>query len=561
MKMKTRNFTQIISLFVLIGLLFSGCDEDPIDVAKGTDNAKQVYTSGFSLTTESNMMLNSNIAIKNSDIMNIIDEHDYFAPGEFDSLNIYVDMSAGLAPQIQKSEDELRLVVQRFSEATFYGVGGKTGKKAKDAGIPDQLPEAYQPEDLTQKIKESEKNPTSYFCSKGSAAQTYNHNNSFLRSAVNACIYSDIENKTINSNANLFITDFYLDEGGSHQDYGSHYGSATNANPTGWASEQFEDWFRAGNRLDIIAKKTTIHDGQYGSQGYPSNDKYLYFLFFTPREYFKSAQLSRLLKDLKNMPDVDYLSIDPFSYAIELTDESGPGTDLSYTYINAKKRNPDIYNVVLEDGQEIEDKYQVQFLPFSISMLKDIKEREEGFTLPFKNFDLINNFDLQDRNDKESCPYRIKMKANFYQINSFIYELSGINMKRVSEVPYLTFDPDNYPGNLKNLTSLRKMPVEPNAFVFTDSTIQISGNVLNTSDALHAIDPSKIYLCDIVADEVYFDMGVDEYDYDFLEWKHKNHETQVNVKCLKESINEALGAVRKQQEGNVIYSYLIGINK
>jgi len=547
--MKTKNLTQIICLCVLISFLSIGCTTEPIDIVKGTKKAKQVYESAFSLTTESDMSLNSNNAIKNSDIMNIIDEHNYFAPAEFDSYNIYVDMSAGLAPQIFAAQAELEEIVTAFPTATFFGVGG----------FKNDDPGTYQPENLTEKIKETEKNNISYFCVGGQAAKKiYDHSWSFLKSAVNACVYSDIENKTINTNANLFITDFLLDEGGKAKPYPDRFGNTTTtADPTGWAVEQFKDWFSTGNRLDIVAKKTTIKDGQYGSNGHPKNDKYLYFLFFTPKEYSKSEKLERLLSDLENMPDVDVLRIDPFSYAIELTDELGPGTDLSYTYTNAKKRNPDIYNVVL-DGQQLMDKYQVQFLPFSISMLKDIKEREEG-TPPFKNFALINNFNLQDRNDKESCPYRIKMKADFYQINDFIYQLSGIDMPRLDQVPSMTFDSDNYPGNLP-LNNPREMLTEENMFVFTDSTIQISGNTLNTSEALHAVDPAKIYLCDIVTDRVYFEK-TDYYNHDFLAWRHLSYDKQVNVLCLKESVNNALKQLRKEHEGKVIYSYLIGINK
>jgi len=548
--MKTRNFTQIIYLCVLISFLSSGCTKDAIDIVKGTKLAKERYALGFSLTTESHLTLNSNTAIKNSDIMNIIDEHNYFKPAEFDSYNIYVDMSAGLAPQIFAAQEELGEIVTAFPTATFFGVGG----------FADDDPDTYQPEDLTEKIKETEKNNTSYFCVGGQAAKKiYDHSWSFLKSAVNACVYSDVENKTINANANLFITDFLLDEGGRLKPYPDKFGNTTTtADPTGWAVDQFKDWFSAGNRLDIVAKKTTIKDGQYGSNGHPKNDKYLYFLFFTPKEYSKSEKLERLLSDLEGMPDVDVLRIDPFSYAIELTDELGPGTDLSYTYTNAKKRNPDIYNVVL-DGQQLMDKYQVQFLPFSISMLKDIKEREEG-TPPFKNFTLINNFNLQDRNDKESCPYRIKMKADFYQINDFIYELSAIDIIRLEQVPSMTFDSDDYPGNLLPLQNPRDMSRETNAFVFTDSTIQISANMLNQSGSLHVGGKLAIYLCDIVTDRVYFEK-TDFYNHDFLDWKHLSYDKQVNVLCLKESVNNALKQLRKEHEGKVIYSYLIGINK
>ena len=63
----------------------------------------------------------------------------------------------------------------------------------------------------------------------------------------------------------------------------------------------------------------------------------------------------------------------------------------------------------------------------------------------------------------------------------------------------------------------REMLTEENMFVFTDSTIQISGNTLNTSEALHAVDPAKIYLCDIVTDRVYFEK-TDYYNHDFFDF-------------------------------------------
>ena len=78
---------------------------------------------------------------------------------------------------------------------------------------------------------------------------------------------------------------------------------------------------------------------------------------------------------------------------------------------------------------------------------------------------------------------------------------------------------------------------------------------------MHAVDPAKIFLCDIVADRVSFDKE-DYYDYDFLEWKHLSYNNyQLNVKCLKESINHALRDLKQSHEGTVIYSYLIAINK
>ena len=557
--MRVKNIISIILVGVMI--FWSGCGgDDPVNVQKGTQLAKTIHqTGGFGMGPESNSGINSNPAILNNDIMNIIDEHDYFNQTSIDNFNIYVDMSAGLSPQILAAEDELRAVVQSFSNATFFGIGGRTGNLGNDD------PKTYQPEDLTQKIKDAEKTPISYLCVGGkAAAETYNHNNSFLKSAVNSCVYTDKESKSINPNATLFISDFLLDEGGKSQSWGTKYGSATAANPTGWATEQFKDWFAAGNRLDIIAKKTTLVNGQYGSNGHVSNDKYLYFIFFTPKKDFKNEKISRLLEELGQMNDVNHLRIDPSSYSIELTNNNGPGNNLTYNYPDVKKRNQDIYNVVI-DGQQLNDKYQVQFLPFSISMLKKVKEQDNG-TPPFKNFDLINNFNLQDRNDSESCPYKIKIGANFYQATDFIYQLSGIDMARLDQVPHMSFDPNTYPGNLVDENGMplkhpRLMTKETNIFNFTDSTIQLTAQALNASEAMHAVDPAKIYLCDIVADRVSFNKE-DYYNYEFLEWKHlsfNNH--QVNVKCLKESINHALRDLKGTHEGTVIYSYLIGINK
>lgn len=557
--MRIKDVMQFMLLAVII-IASNGCGDDPaVDVQAGTEVSKLVHENGgFGLGPESSDGLNSNPSITNDDIMNIIDEHDYFPQTSFEDYNIYVDMSAGLAPQILAAEDELRAVVQSFSKATFFGVGGRTGKFGNDN------PNTYEPEELTQKITDSDKTPISYLCVGGNqAGETYSHNNSFLKSAMNACVYSDKENKVVNHNATLFITDFLLDEGGSYQSWGERYGSSTKANPTGWATQQFTDWFKAGNRLDVIAKKTTIVNGDYGSNGHKKNDKYLYFLFFTPKKDFKNETITRLLEELKEMEDVNILTIDPFSYSINLTDNNGPGTNLSFNYPDVKKRNLDVYNVMI-NKQQLSDQYQVQFLPFSISMLKKVKEQEDG-TPPFRNFNLINNFDLQDRRDSESCPYRIKMGAEFYQATDFVYQLSGVNLPRLAEVAHMEFSGDNYPGNLidengRALQHPRSMTKETSIFNFTDSTIQITGYALNTSTAMHAVDPAKIYLCDIVADRVIFD-NEDYYDSDFLEWKHLSYEKQVNVKCLKESINHSLRDLKSSQEGKVIYSYLIAINK
>jgi hypothetical protein len=133
----------------------------------------------------------------------------------------------------------------------------------------------------------------------------------------------------------------------------------------------------------------------------------------------------------------------------------------------------------------------------------------------------------------------------------------------------MNFDPNTYPGNLvdenrKALKHPRLMTKETNIFNFTDSAIQLTAQALNASQSMHAIDPAKIYLCDIIADRVSFEKE-DYYNDDFLEWRHL-HKTEeknikINVKCLKESINHALRDLRPSHEGTVIYSYLIAINK
>ena len=114
--MRVRNIISIILVGVMI--FWSGCGgDDPVNVQKGTQLAKTIHqTGGFGMGPESNSGINSNPAILNNDIMNIIDEHDYFNQTSIDNFNIYVDMSAGLSPQILAAEDELRAVVQSFSE-------------------------------------------------------------------------------------------------------------------------------------------------------------------------------------------------------------------------------------------------------------------------------------------------------------------------------------------------------------------------------------------------------------------------------------------------------------
>ena len=87
--------------YLAIVLLFtSGCPcstSDPVCRKGGTETCKAVHaTGGFGLGPESKSTLNSNPSITNSDIMSIIDEHDYFTQTTINNFNVYVDMSAGL---------------------------------------------------------------------------------------------------------------------------------------------------------------------------------------------------------------------------------------------------------------------------------------------------------------------------------------------------------------------------------------------------------------------------------------------------------------------------------
>lgn len=545
--MNIRNFC-LSYLFLIILIGWSGCTKDPkgIDVKNRSVSLKEgiIGDQGIRFLSDENSPIAEieNATVTNNDLFNIVDPWTYYENVDASQVDVYIDMSGGLDQGIEATQEHVKALTLAFeNNATYYKVGGS------DDDQGEYTPELFPVEDYLTAYNDF------------LASSNYTDGRSKLKAGLKACV----ANK---DKISVFVTDFLLDEGKYEVRNSLMTNIPTRIGEDGspWGITEFKDWFRGDNILEIISVKHNIRQG-YGCHKPQGCEKQMYYLFFTPIQLAgMNEDVEDLLEKMKDFQNTTYLKIHPSSYGAKITKPKSAG-DVQFSGPTVHSG----YDVVMLDN------YKVQFLPFSVTELINYQKDKEGF-IEHETQKLIDNFELVDRANSEESPFKISIKADFYDMTDCFYELSSINKNDAVVAPF--FDPDNYPfssegdtlfqlmpqdnttDERKILLSINEIKEDNNLFSFSqdDYSIWLSADALAIQDywAEHK-GYGKLFLCQISVDRVDFE----EYTNEELSWTFYNkYGGWLKNEALKESINMALTGTRSKNKNRIIFSYLIALN-
>jgi len=529
--MRKNNFylTLLISLALLIASC--GCSDDiaiNVEDSKAITKSAMIFEQGFTFKDKASEpigmgMFGTEGSVNTGEFFDVIDTWERYETQQSTNTDVYIDMSGGVNYGIELTQEYLEEITLTLKNDGNY------------FKIHDKL-EAFPISDYT------------------TAYSTFMNMNNFdgdwskLKFALDKCVNQK-------DKVSIFITDFLLDEGiyTKPSSLNSNITRQISEDGTAWAIEEFSDYFGDNNILEVVAVKYNHPKGTYGCKGQSKDcSKYLYYMFFTPRHLVgTNSAVNDIIASMKSFKRTEYIKIDPLSFGFSNSKINGVG-GVKYSYPQVKGSG----NIsVIND-------FNVQFIPFNINKFRSTLN-DLGVEI-FKDVKIIDNLSLNDRKNLNSSPYSLKVGAKFYDITDFFYEINSIDKSKLSQWN-LSFDPNNYPGNLKDqcgaelpLTSPRSK-IEKDLFSFNDENFSITLNALalNTSAYFGGdVEHGKLYLCDIEIITPTFDT----YKNDFLKWKFYNDYGYLENNGLIGSINKALQANKGNYKNKVLYSYIIALN-
>ena len=126
--------------------------------------------------------------------------------------------------------------------------------------------------------------------------------------------------------------------------------------------------------------------------------------------------------------------------------------------------------------------------------------------------------------DNNSSPFNINVSAKFYDVTDMFYQLCSIDRSLL--VASMTFDPENYPGNLLDSGGTNVKLAGPRteivkdyfAYNNQDHTITMNKTTLQADQAMFGPDKltGKLFLCDLIVNKNDFNFA--EYTNEALEW-------------------------------------------
>ena len=132
----------------------------------------------------------------------------------------------------------------------------------------------------------------------------------------------------------------------------------------------------------------------------------------------------------------------------------------------------------------------------------------------------------------------------------------------------MSFDPNKYPGNLFDqgegdikILGIRDNQLTSNSILdynHYQNSIKMLSNTLQTSAWWsNDKDHGKLYLCDIIIDDIDFK----DLEKEYLKWTfYDNFGGYLENISLAKSLDRALYSNKNNYKGKVIYSYLIALN-
>jgi len=547
MQMKITNIPLLIILLSFI-ISFPCCTTDQPAVAyepelgdqmKEPPNG-QVFLQGIGIQESedvSQTVLEIQGAVSGEEFLDIFDQRDYFRDND-NTINIYVDMSAGLRENITGSTHMEELVSSLPSDINYYKVAGRT----------DDAP-GYTPEEIPSfagKINQA----MAYFSDK----ENYDGNCSKLKVALDSCV-----NNT--EGISIFITDF-LNDDGDRVKLSDQYASPGNlywteqARP--WAIDLFGKWFEGDHRLEIVAVKTSIQSGFYGCKGTDKSEceKSLYYMFFTPKHLSGNTDVLNAITALKGEGNCKYMEINPLAF-------------YNQAIVSENKLDFDYDETVWGylEPYKSKDYTQIEFLPFHLPELKKVYNKNDSLDIT-KDAVFINNFSF---NRDSTFPFTTNLGARFYEITDVFYDLGSINKDFMEEV----FIASNYPDSslVDQVSGPRDQPEKEGLFSFNNKNYTVSVDAAKVLQQQAGVGPDegvingRLFLCDIVLESVEYTKMEDE----MLQWTFygKGYYNKKGTKgpyghvyntSLLESLNKSLSNQKRKYKNRVLYSYIIALN-
>ena len=513
----------IITICIVIFLLLPGCCNNLVALQVTTRKAEHVELmtqyGGINLKGSSDeaLFLRSSYSTTIGELFDVIDQwEDFSLKKDTKKTQVYIDVSAGLRYGIKASKDHMKKLTLTLENDVEYFKVNDNGVEAFE--ITDYL-KAYE----TFLLPINFKNRTSP-----------------LNLGLDKCI----EN---HENVSVFITDFLLDDGTAARRPDAPFPQEITENPTPWAISEFKSWFEKDNILEIVAVEHSIPSTLYGCKGNNARkdcSKYLYYMFFTPKELVgKNEAINTIIDEIKDFENTLYFKIDPLAFKFDNSDISSVGS-VDFSYKSSKQFKPNTIKP-----------YNVQFIPYNMKLLKQTLDTEQ-----YTDLMIINNLKKNDRNTKVEFPYKIDVNAKFYDVTDFYYQFASIDkMFLENKLPI-----DDYPENIidEDCEGAVKVvgPREKESegiFIFNpnNNSISITSTALMNNSYMKG-EPGKLFLCDIYVEKSDFEA----YENDILNWTFYSRHGELPNNSLKESINSALEANRSKIKNRIIYSYLIAIN-
>jgi hypothetical protein len=284
-------------------------------------------------------------------------------------------------------------------------------------------------------------------------------------------------------------------------------------------------------------------------------------MIFTPAKLVgMNKDMDGYVEKIKDLENTDYLKINPLNFGFTNNNPTGVG-EVDYDFSASNRGVEPI--IINENGNN----YKVQFVALNIPSMKDRMQQDEGFT-SFTDVTLINNLSLLDRNSNNSSPFNINVSAEFYDVTDMFYQLCSIDKSLL--VASMTFDPENYPGNLLDSGGTNVKLAGPRtkivkdyfAYNNQDHTITMNKTTLQADQAMFGPDKltGKLFLCDLLVNEN--DFNFEYYTNEALEWTFYQKTTgkYLTNDALRESLNLALESTASDYQTKIVYSYLIALN-
>jgi hypothetical protein len=504
----------------------------------------QVFLQGIGIQKSENVnqsVLEIQGPVSGEEFLDVFDQREYFHVNDNDNtVNVYVDMSAGLRENITGSKHMEGLVSELPSDVNYYKVAGKI----------DDAP-GYTPEDIPSFAGKVE-DAMEYF----GDPDNYVASCSKLKVALDSCV-SNTEGISI------LITDFLNDDGVKRKltdEYSSPANLFWTENSRPWAVDIFDKWFAGEHNLEIIAVKTSTKKDLYGCKGTDKSecDKWLYYMFFTPKHLVgKNADVLNAISALKDEGGCMYKEINPLAFYNQAVISKNE-LEFDYPFVSGYL-----------DPYKSKNYNQIEFLPLHLPSLFKLYNEDDSLDI-LKDPIITNNFTFKR---DTTFPFNTELGAKFYEITDVFYDLGSINKDYMKG----EFNPNNYQSLIDSITFDTRGPRDKEEseglFSFNTENYTVSADAEKVLQMQAGVGPGegvvngRLFLCDVILIDVEYKKMEDE----MLQWIFYGKGTykkngkkgpygSVNNTSLLESLNKSLNNQKRKYKNRVLYSYIIALN-